>query len=801
MYSYFGKHGNRIRGICLIGLCAFILIAGVPIPAEVFSQNTGYGYITGKVYDEATHKPLADANILVVQLKVGTTAGGDGVFSISGIPEGNYTLEVSFLGYKKFERKIGVRSGSKSEVNISLKPEAFTNKEVVISADRNHEERYIPMRVNLIPAKEIKQTPVVSVPQILDYLPGINMSNTFGIFSGKAVVTMHGLPANDQSRTLVLLDGVPMNKADEGSVNWNMINKNNIESIKVIKGPGPAQYGGGAMGGVIEIASKKPSKKIEGEAAASFGTYNTMEGNIDVSGSVSDSSVFKGLYWNLSSLGRKSDGYITEPDEYYEVWDTILTPVFLKELNTSAKIGYAIDGQQNAEVKLSYYDDKRGNGVRVFENFGAYSEHDTYSASGKYVKNGRRSGWLFNFFYTHEQYHRMYEYMREGEYQLYEADSKRKDLGGKFSLSFLNRKFHNLKTGLEYKLGSVDGTDTYYTSTDIIYNAGNMQTGAFFIQDETFLLNRKLQVNVGMRYDLARYNNGSFAIDYPSYSIEFYDDFEDRSMPARNWSAFCPRLSAQYLLSENERFYLSFAKGFRAPILDDMTRTGKKKGTFKVANPDLQPEIITSLEGGADITLFKRLSLCSSVFYNLGKDFMYLSSTGDSVNMGYKIVPVLKMKNIGRVEIYGLECELKGDLTSNIRTFVNYTYTHAIVRENIINDPAVDFDLKGKYLTDVPDHKVSAGFSWNNRIVNTTVRYKYIGRQWINDLNIVDEEYLLTDRYPAYSVFSLRFERRIYKNLKAALNIENILNRKYTDSNAQQCPGRFITVSLIFALN
>jgi len=62
---------------------------------------------------------------------------------------------------------------------------------------------------------------------------------------------------------LVLLDGIPLNKSDEGSVNWNMINKDDIDQIKIIKGPGPAKYGSGAMGGVIELTSKKPVKQFQ----------------------------------------------------------------------------------------------------------------------------------------------------------------------------------------------------------------------------------------------------------------------------------------------------------------------------------------------------------------------------------------------------------------------------------------------------------------------------------------------------------------------------------------------------------
>ncbi len=447
------------RGKVILFFSFFLLLFLVE-PFEGVCQTRKTCNISGMVYDESTQMPLADANVYLVQLKNGTTTGLDGQFNLFNIPEGNYTLKISFLGYKQHEQKITVKQDINLNLTILLKEQPYTKGEVVISASRNNEERDSPMRIDIIPVKEIEQAPVINVPGILDYVSGVNMSNTFGIYSSRAVVTMRGLPANDQSRTLVLLDGVPLNKADEGSVNWNMINKNNLESIRVIKGPGPAQYGSGAMGGVIDITSRKPSKKFEGQAMVGYGTYNTFDANIDLSGIIKDSSSVSGFYWNLSGFGRKSDGYITEPDAYYDIEDTILVPTFLQEINTSAKIGYDFNNRQNLELKFGFFDDKRGNGIKVFEDDGAYSEHDTYSGSGHYSGKRNSFSWNTNLFYSNEHYQRMYEYMNEGEYQLYEADSKRLDMGGQFDLTYQGFDNHSLMAGAEYKLGSVDGTDT-----------------------------------------------------------------------------------------------------------------------------------------------------------------------------------------------------------------------------------------------------------------------------------------------------------------------------------------------------
>jgi iron complex outermembrane receptor protein len=773
-----------------------ILFIFILFPFVCFNQVLQKGTIIGFVFDNKTNSPLSDANIVLDGYNGGTTSSKDGKFILANIPFGNYVLKVSFMGYQNYQKNIQIKNTQNIQVNIKLNETLITSNEVNVSANRNVNVFEQSNRINAISIKSIESAPVHNLPELIDYMPGVNLNNTFGIYSSNTVVTLHGLPSNNQSRTLVLLDGMPLNISDEGSVNWNMINKNNIQSVKVIKGPGPAKYGNGAMGGVIELVSKKPVKFIQGDILTEYGTYNTWLASLDLNGTTKDSISKNSFYWGLSGFGRKSDGYITELKQFRTIADSILVPAYLKEINMSAKAGYTIRKNNNIEVQFNCFDDTRGNGVKVFEDMGAYSTHRTFSEIVKYSGKTDLFHWNATVFNLFEHYIRQYEYMKEGEYQLYGADSKRNDMG--YGVDFTSDKFlqSEITAGFNYKLGSVDGTDTYYTSTDIIRNTGKMQTSAVFLQDEIKLLNEKLTVNLGVRYDFAHFYNGLFTIDYPSYSIEFYKNFENTAVPSKYWNAFCPRFNAQYLFSKSDRIYTSIAKGFRAPILDDMTRTGKKKQGFSVANPNLKPELITTYELGGDKSITKNLLISCSVYYSIGHNFMYYVSNGDTVNMGYKLAPVLTMQNINQVKIYGAETELKYDLKENLSLFMNYSYTHAQITRNQINNAKVDSNLAGKQLTDVPNHKISAGFTWRNKIVNTTILFKYIGKTWINDLNVIDENYLNIDRYPEYTTINIKLERKIIKGLMVGFSIENLFNKIYVTSDAQTCPGRLITGSV-----
>ncbi|HNW98590.1 MAG TPA: TonB-dependent receptor [Bacteroidales bacterium] len=770
------------------------------LPLFGITQSGQKTIITGTVFDANDNAPLFNASIVLKNKNIGTASDKNGNFSLPGIETGTYILNVSFLGYQSVQKKVEVKNEPSIHVKIFLKDTSFTSRELEIIANREKDILDQSNRVSIISAKSITTIPAQNINGIINYSSGINSSNISGIFSSKAIVTMRGLPSNDQSRTLVLLDGIPLNKSDEGSVNWNMINKNNIEEIKIIKGPGSAKYGSGAMGGVIELISKKPSKKLEGNIITEYGTFNTMSSNINLAGIIKPDSSKDFFYWGITGFGRKSDGYITLPEQYRTIDDTTVEPTFLKEINASLKTGYSFRKNQNIELQLSYYDDMRGNGFKVFDYYGAYQQHQTYNGTARYSGNFGYFKWNTNVYNITENYHRIYEYMKEMTYQLYEANSEREDRGGAVDVSFLKYKKHEISGGLSCKYGRVDGSDTYYTSTDIIRNAGKMDSYALYLQDQVNLLNDKAQVNAGLRYDFANFHDGLFTIDDPSYSIIFYENFEDASMPSKHWNALCPRFSAQYKFSKTSRAYISIAKGFRAPILDDMCRTGKKHGGFKVANPDLKPELITTYETGGDMELMKNFKANASVYYSVGHDFMYYTSTGDSVNVGYARVPIFKKQNIGKVELYGTEVEFKYNLNDSLNIFANYTYTHAqIIEDNILNSK-VDSNLTGKYLTDIPDHTASAGITWRNKIVNTSVLFKYIGKTWINEWNIVDVDYFKTDKFPDYGTFNIRLEKQFFKGLSASFSVENIFNKKYINSNLEQCAGRFISFTIKYSL-
>jgi outer membrane receptor protein involved in Fe transport len=761
-----------------------------------FSMVSAGGTIRGKVTELPGKIPLFGAHVILEKQEKGTYTDKDGTFMISGIKPGSMVIRVSFVGYKSAVKTVTLREGQLITINFEMELNTLTAPEVeILDVKPERAAQDEPVRMEIISAQTISNNPGQSIVSVLDFVSGVNLSSTMGIFANNTVVTLRGLSGNDQARTLVLLDDVPLNKADAGSVNWNLINRDNVESIEVLKGPGAAKYGSSAMGGVINVKSKQPVKLVSGTATIDYGTFNTAGFRYQLAGKLNPGVRGKGFIYGLNGFYRRSDGYNPEIPEYLEKSDTFFVNNYLREAAIGVKAGYQFNNLNTVELNTNFFNDKRGRGIEVYEVDGAFEKHGTWQANVRYKGGAGTLRWTFLAYNQIEHFERLNENMQEAEYSLYLVESDRVDQGASISMVIPWRKSQTFTAGIDYQAGRVDGQDIYYTSTDIISNAGKMDTWACFIQDEIGLMNNKLQFNLGLRLNTAIFHDGSFKIDEPSYAIQYLVDYQDSLFPRMQWFQLDPKFSVQYRFTPQSRIYLSATEGFRAPNLDDLCRSGKTKNGFKVANPALKPEVLDNFEVGTDILLLKKLHIAASLYYSVGKNFMYNVSTGDSVNMGYKLAPVFMKQNISKVEITGFEIDLDVNPVKWLTVFANYTFNHSVISSFTSADTAADKDLNGKFLTDVPRNKVSAGFTVKNKIVNVNLVWKYTGVRYINDLNEQDP-YLLATQYPAYQTFGIRFWHTFFRHFTTGINMDNIFDVTYIDDRLQQSPGRMITLEI-----
>jgi iron complex outermembrane receptor protein len=160
-----------------------------------------------------------------------------------------------------------------------------TMEEVVVTATRDKQEtRKAPANVTVITAEEISKSGATTVVEVLDKLESIQF-RTYSGNSSQAMVDMRGFGGeNPFGKTLVMLDGRRMNRPDMAPTNWFQIPVNTIERIEIVRGPGSVLYGDAAIGGVINIITKRGKGKPTFNASVLAGSYGLHNERVGVTG-------------------------------------------------------------------------------------------------------------------------------------------------------------------------------------------------------------------------------------------------------------------------------------------------------------------------------------------------------------------------------------------------------------------------------------------------------------------------------------------------------------------------------------
>jgi len=762
---------------------------------------SGQSCLTGKIIQSGSGTPVQDVNIKINDSFGGITCA-DGIFRICSLPPETVSIQISHMGYNPVQLTWVLKPGENRLNDILLQPSFISMDELVITATRTDSRLMnTPVRVNMITPGQINQLPLQNIDDALRFTPGLNVGRPSGIFSSKSTISMRGMSGKEQARVLVLLDGIPINKSDGGTVDWNLVDVSSIDRIEVTKGPGSAIYGGNAMGGIINMITKKTEDNFFLNASLEYGTYQTFGGRLRTGSAIKLKTPDVSWNWSVNIFHKQSEGYITQSEA-----DVAANPYIeksnMRETGLGLKTSLSIKDKHRLDLSISVFDDRRGNGEKVHQSEGNTTDHDSYGIRLNYsgtLGNPETGLKVSSVLFTQvEFYKKVNEYLKD-DYTWYNVLSERADMGWMNTITKRLGTYHQLTAGADLKNGIVDAYDEYYTSTDIVYNKGKMSAAAAFIQDEIKLFSNKVSLLAGIRYDVSRFYDGAFFIDNPTMETSFMRDYEVPVMQTQTWSAVSPRLSVQYRWSEDTRVFAGYSKGFRPSVLDDLCRSGRIKGGFKLANPYIKPEFLNNFETGLDLGIAGNLNWSSSVYYSKGKGFQYYVANGMTIDMGFGERPILIRANISSVEIYGLETDIRYTPVRNLSVFVNYAYTSSKIDQYRKIAQKDTINLSGKYMTDVPEQLLATGASYSGRHFQASAWIKYTGSAYINDQNIYDE-LVKSDQYPAFTTVDLKISKTFREKYQLSLNIQNLLDTKYYDSKYAVCPGRFITAEISFKL-
>ncbi len=663
-----------------------------------------------------------------------------------------------------------ISSGQKADTTLIL-------KEIVVTGSRT--ERPIsqsPGSIHVVTPVLLRNAPAQTTDDILVMLSGVNTTRSDGLSNMHSNVSIRGLAGDEQGRTLVLFDGIPLNTSDEGSVNWNSIHIDNVQRIEVFKGPGSSLYGNNAMGGVINIISKTPLSPLSINASTSYGSLSTWKTSLGFSSRINNQFALfiSGYYNQTNGFNNIPDSLRTDPD--YSI------ARFMKEGGIYSKILYTPISLFNIEIAYDLYQDKRGEGEKIEAPEGEYRHFNHHRIQTRFHGGKNTFSYQLACYFQRQNYFKLDERITRNTYQRFDVKSDRDDWGSILHVR-LNNKHNDLSIGGEFKHGSIDGGDYYVTSPDQVLNRGTMNFVSVFIQDEITFWKERLWLQLALRYDNAFFHKGSF--EAKGENVTDFNTYNG-PLPNNRWDNFSPRAALRYNPTQNISTYISYSQGFRASILDDLCRSGWMWVGPKIANPELGPEKINNYEIGGKFRLLPPLSVSPSLYYACGKDFLYYVATGEKL-WGKR--DIYQRQNISEVEVQGLESDVDYMPFQSLKINLNYSYNHAKIK-NFSKNP----ELNDKILTYAPKHQLKGYILWTGKSMSVMVRGRYKTKQYTTEDN--------SSSIAGFSVWDMQLSKRFFQNkLYISGEIINLFNNRHMNTKEYRSAGRIANLKLAVNIN
>jgi outer membrane receptor for ferrienterochelin and colicins len=462
---------------------AKIIFISIYLSAHAFQALGQTGSISGKVSSKGT--PVELANVGLLSTTHGDVSDANGSFNIEA-PYGEYTIVVSMIGYERVTKVIELNSAA-SQLNLIFELVEKTSEleEVVVSGTLKEVSKLdSPVPIEVYTKDFFKANPTPSIFESLQNVNGVrpqlncNVCNTGDIH-------INGL---EGPYTMVLIDGMPIVSGLATVYGLTGIPQSLIERVEIVKGPASTLYGSEAVGGLINIITKKPGNAPQTSVdvfATGWGELNTDIGMKYNVGKKAQSLLGINYFTYQNPLDKNNDNFtdLTLQDRI-----SIFNKITFERKNNRV---FSIAGRYVYEDRwggeMNWDSDNRG-GTDVYgesiytsrwETFGIYQLPTTELLNLQFSANGHSQ----NSFYGDVSYN-------ADQYVAFSQLTWNKTVQN-----------HDIVAGLVYRYTYYDdNTPATFDASNNQNNASRIHLPGVFIQDEV-TLNPTNKVLLGMRYD------------------------------------------------------------------------------------------------------------------------------------------------------------------------------------------------------------------------------------------------------------------------------------------------------------
>lgn len=582
-------------------------------------------------------------------------------------------------------------------------------EEVVVTATlTNKTLKDVPIITRVVGFEEIKRTDATDLKELLQQeIPGAEFSYTMG---SQPSLNFQGFSGKD---VLFLVDGERLAGETLDNVDFTRINMDDVERIEIVKGASSSLYGSNAIGGVINIITKKPKQPWDISFNAKYGAHNEQR--------YGGTAAFKiGNFTTSTNIQRSSSDAINFKKESaynaygYDTWNIKekLGYKFSKHFDLTGHAGYFLRNRDYSETQVNRFRDFNG---------------------------GLKSNILFNYdnklelSYVYDQYDKSDFY--NNQYDILDYRNVQHTFRALYT--------HTFNDDLNTILGG-DAVRDYLKTYQFADTCGKHQYTADIFTQVDWNITEKWNAVGGLRYDHFSVNNNHHAT---------------------------AKLGLMYKPNDAFRFRGSYAGGFRAPSLKETEQEFLMGGFMYIyGNKDLKPETSNNFQLSAEYNK-GILDFSVSGFYNIFDN--RISTRYDSlyyndqpITENFRKTNADKLKNCQKKESYaiyenmeglqvgGFNVDLKARFDCGINASIAYVYTHESTTNSGSTRPHTG-NMKLEYRHD-----------WKNYGFNIGLNGRYLSK-----LN-----YSETSSYDSYTIWKLSLMQYICKGIAVNFSVDNLFN-------------------------